>query len=473
MFLALAMSPLSAAWAVGFGDAKVESFLNQPFRASIDLLGADEARNLSVDLAGPARYQRMDIRPPANLGDYSASLNRVGGQFVVQVQSRQPVTDLVVDLVLVLTADGSQQVRHYPLLIDFAPQLDTAASAAPQSRPEPPVTAPVRQRPTVQAVSSGTSYGPVQRGQTLSGIVDQIAGDQGINGYQMMQAIVALNPRAFIDGDMNRMRAGVTLEIPEMAGFVPGASAPVASVPAASRPVATPTPAATTSAANTAPITRLGEQVSPLPTPPRDPTRRAPTPADPRLELVGTPTSGEILNSLNQWLENDDTELGLRAQSARRDLAYAAAEIETYRKENQLLRNRVGELEERLNTLRRLVALKAAEEAGEPPPPEVQVTPPATASATTVTPPAQAEVQPESAAPVGVESELASAVVSEEDSEASGPRWWPWALAVLLLLGVTLVVWYRGRMEDRARAQRTADLVHRIQSAGERSTGEL
>lgn len=468
MFLALAMSPLGAAWAVGFGDAKVDSFLNQPFRATIDLLGADEARNLSVELAGPTRYQRMDIRPPSNLGDYSASLNRVGGQFVVQVQSRQPVSDLVVDLVLVLTADGSQQVRHYPLLIDFAPQLDTAASVPPRPRPEPPAAAPVRQRPAVQAVSSGNSYGPVQRGQTLSGIVDQIAGDQAINGYQMMQAIVALNPGAFIDGDMNRMRAGVTLEIPEMAGFVPGASAP-----AFSRPARTTTSTATTATANTAPITRLGEQVSPLPTPPRDPTRRAPTPADPRLELVGTPTSGEILNSLNQWLENDDTELGLRAQSARRDLAYAAAEIETYRKENQLLRNRVGELEERLNTLRRLVALKAAEEAGEPPPPEVQTTPSTISSASSVTPVAQSEAQPQAAAPVGVESELAAAVVSDEDTEASGPRWWPWALAVLLLLGVTLVVWYRGRMEDRARAQRTADLVHRIQSAGERSTGEL
>lgn len=474
LLAAMLLFPWSALWAVGFGELDVNSYLNQPFDATIELLSTDDVRNLSVELAGPSRYQRMDISPPRNLSDYTATLSLVGGKNVVRLNSKLPVTDLVIDLVLIMNADDSESMRHYPVIIDFAPQIDGVVTTPvpTPSAPEPreiaePVSTPRPRR--VAAVSSGNNYGPVQSGQTLSQIVSDLAGDQPLNGFQYMQAIVDLNPDAFIGGDMNRMRAGVSLTLPEMAGFSPRVSAP------SPRPAA-PAPERMAEA----PAAVVTPEVAPQPA---TPTRQSAPDEDSRLELVGTPTSGEILNSLNNWLDEDDAELGLRAQEARRDLAYATAEIETYRKENDVLKNRVGELEGRIETLRKLIALRAAEEqdleaaaaeqelgaaaqgAADETAPE--------SSSMAVAPTAQATPDP-TPSPMAVESELANATNTPEAAQrTSGLGWWPWVLGVLLLLVLTFIVWYRGRREDQQRAQRTADLVHRIQQAGKRNTGEL
>ena len=100
--LMLFMGP---ALAVGFGELEVDSYLNQPFAATIELLNAGDVSDLSVTMAGPTRYQRMDISPPRNLAGFSASLTLRDGSQVVRITSRQPVTDLVVDLVLIMNAD--------------------------------------------------------------------------------------------------------------------------------------------------------------------------------------------------------------------------------------------------------------------------------------------------------------------------------------------------------------------------------
>ncbi|MEM9532837.1 MAG: hypothetical protein AAGA23_18095, partial [Pseudomonadota bacterium] len=463
-----------SAVAVGLGELKVHSYLNQPFDATVELLNTEGVRNLQVDLAGPSRFQSMNVRVPSNLSTFTANMALVQGQSVVQITSRVPVTDLVIDLVLVMSADGSQSVRHYPIIIDFAPQIDgvvtTPLPVEPVSEPQPAAPPPPRR---VAAVRSDDTYGPVRSGQTLSGIVDEIAAGQGLNGYALMQAIVDLNPQAFINGDMNRLRAGASLTLPSLDGFTPLALTPG---PDAPPPVPTAEP----------PQAVQPQADSNLPEPGGD--RRSPARSgDDRLELVGTPDSGEILTSLNDWLDEDDTELGLRAQEARRDLAYATAEIETYRKENTLLKDRVSELETRLDTLRKLIALRAAEEAGTLTPEEqalldeeteAQIDEELAQAPSALPPPADpAEApapEPEASAPIEVESELAAAVQpTESDSSSSGIGWWPWALGVVILLIITFVVWYRGRREDQIRAQRTADLVHRIQQAGKRNTGQL
>ncbi len=462
------LSLVGQAAAIGFGELDLESYLNQPFDATVELLGTEDVRNLSVELAGPTRYQRMNLSPPRSLGDYAASLSLRGGQNVVRLSSRKPVTDLVIDLVLVINADGSESVRHYPIIIDFAPQLDGVVVSPAPARDSPapePIAVPAPRR-TVAAVRSANSYGPVQAGQTLSGIVSEVVAEQDVNGYDFMQAIVDLNPAAFANGDMNRMRAGVSLALPDLAGFSPRALAPSVE----------PTPAAAPDSVSlAAPAETADEPVSAS-------VSGVQEVKDPRLELVGTPTSGEILDSLNNWLDEDDAELGVRAQEARRDLAYATAEIETYRKENDVLKDRVGELEDRIASLRSLIALRAAEESdaalaqnddqNDNQPAAQPANQSRDLAAALADAAAGAAADNGAAAPVSVDSELAN-LTDPQQQGGSGLGWWPWLAGVLALLIVTLVVWYRGRREDQVRAQRTADLVHRIQQAGKQPTGEF
>jgi FimV-like protein len=57
------------------------------------------------------------------------------------------------------------------------------------------------------------AYGPVAEGETLTAIAKKL----GLHGYteaQLMLAIVEENPHAFVDGNVDRLRAGATLNIP-------------------------------------------------------------------------------------------------------------------------------------------------------------------------------------------------------------------------------------------------------------------
>src|SRR5262249_47372205 len=61
--------------------------------------------------------------------------------------------------------------------------------------------------------ASGGEYGPVQPGETLSGIAQRIR-PPGMSTSRMLATLHAANPAAFIGGDVNRLRAGVRLQVP-------------------------------------------------------------------------------------------------------------------------------------------------------------------------------------------------------------------------------------------------------------------
>jgi len=92
---------------------------------------------------------------------------------------------------------------------------DTAIATAPPVAPAPvPVApAPVAAAPA-PAVQPGTELGTVQRGETLSEIASRITG----NGYTLDQTMLALlrsNPDAFIGGNINLVKQGAVLRMPE------------------------------------------------------------------------------------------------------------------------------------------------------------------------------------------------------------------------------------------------------------------
>lgn len=69
---------------------------------------------------------------------------------------------------------------------------------------------------TIDDIDVGTSAGgsvTVQRGDTLGTIAQRVAG-AGVSPQQMMLALLAANESAFINGNINLVRAGATLRIP-------------------------------------------------------------------------------------------------------------------------------------------------------------------------------------------------------------------------------------------------------------------
>ena len=93
--LTLLLTPLGA-WALGLGDITLNSALNQPLVAEIQLVSAtpEELSNLRVSVASQATFDRYGLDRPAYFGGIAF---RVGtnnlGRPVILMTSRQAVSE--------------------------------------------------------------------------------------------------------------------------------------------------------------------------------------------------------------------------------------------------------------------------------------------------------------------------------------------------------------------------------------------
>ena len=84
---------------------------------------------------------------------------------------------------------------------------ETAVAQAPMPAPQP-VGTPA---PSL----AGQEYGPVRTGETLSQITDKLNYDKSLTSQQAMMAILRANPSAFIDNNVNNLKVGKILRVPE------------------------------------------------------------------------------------------------------------------------------------------------------------------------------------------------------------------------------------------------------------------
>jgi pilus assembly protein FimV len=241
----------AGAWALGLGDIELQSALNQPFRAEIALAAsADELQGLRILLASPDTFERYGLDRPGFLNNFEFRVVAVNGRNVIQVVSRESVAEPFVTLLLEATWPRGRMLREYTVLLD-PPVLLPAPAAPPAVRPaetrssggntsggaisrpaappaaQPSAPAPAVREPNVSsttppasrapASAEGGSYGPVQRAETLWAIADRLRPDD-VTVNQMMIAIYQANPAAF-GGNINVLRAGVTLRLPATADF--------------------------------------------------------------------------------------------------------------------------------------------------------------------------------------------------------------------------------------------------------------
>jgi len=71
--------------------------------------------------------------------------------------------------------------------------------------------------PEVHTPSSPSNYGPIVKADTLWSVATKTRPNNSLSLYKTMAAILALNPHAFLDGDINKMIDGSFLKIPSAA----------------------------------------------------------------------------------------------------------------------------------------------------------------------------------------------------------------------------------------------------------------
>lgn len=218
-------------YAAGLGKLTVLSALGQPLRAEIDLMSVEkeELASLSARVASPEAYQQAGIEYNSALPYVKLSVEkRPSGQHYLKITSTQAVNEPFLDLLVELNSSSGKLLREYTVLMDppGAPRSAPVGPIATQAgaKPEEPtkaaeVVSPAeapsgKSAPNTVAAATGDSYGPVKEGDTLSKIARNVKPD-GVNLDQMLVGLFRSNPDAFAEKNMNRLKTGKILRVPE------------------------------------------------------------------------------------------------------------------------------------------------------------------------------------------------------------------------------------------------------------------
>lgn len=226
--LLVALLPCVAG-AAGLGRLTVLSALGQPFSAEIELVSVtkEELGSLSARLANVEAYQAANLQyNPSLTGARAIIERRPNGQVYVKIVSTRPVTEPFIDVLIELTWAAGRLSREYTALLDppgtAAPPAPVIA-ASPESRPGPtpapqpkakPDRAPSRPIAPAAPMVGGKEYGPIQRGETLGKIAREVM-PEGITLEQMLVALYRSNADAFINKNLNLVRTGKILRVPD------------------------------------------------------------------------------------------------------------------------------------------------------------------------------------------------------------------------------------------------------------------
>lgn len=381
--LALLMAS-NVALALGLGEIRVKSQPGQPLLAEIPVISTEpgELEQLQARLASPITFERVGLARPEGLVsglNFAVALSD-DGKPVIRVTSSEPVQVAAVNFLIEVDWGQGRLVREYSALVDTPgalaaasqpiidaplpppantivrePEPVAAAEPAPPPAAEPspaPVqvaAAPSPAAPTPVATPAQALGGEleVQRGQTLS----QIARDLG-PGYNLDQTMLALlraNPDAFINGNINRLKQGAVLRVPQSAELAQLGEAEAAALVRdqmaewrqARRPI--PQPAATP---DTPPVASAPA-----------PTTAAPRVAEARLEIAPPAASASTRAGTQSGIDAE----GEGDMLANEQLTLTKEELAARESEVQELRAQVAELEGLKQQQAKLIAMKDSE----------------------------------------------------------------------------------------------------------------
>jgi len=219
-----------SAEAAGLGKLTVQSALGQPLRAEIELLSVskEELADISAKLASPDAFRQARIDRVESLGGLRFAVDqRANGQPIVRITSASGVADPFLDLLIELNWSSGRIIREYTILLD--PQTEAKPAEAPKPVAVPdagrngdakaaPALDAQKAKPSAPPVAAAESkrYGPVKSGETLRGIAGKVKPAE-VSLEQMMVGLYQANKSAFFDDNMNRLKRGQVLNVPEAA----------------------------------------------------------------------------------------------------------------------------------------------------------------------------------------------------------------------------------------------------------------
>lgn len=244
--LAVGCIQSGSVWALGLGEISLESFLNEPLNAKVELLNTGDLQEdqIRVRLATRDDFDRLGVDRSYFLTGikFSVEVDENGSGYI-KLRSDDPVLEPYLDLIIETRWPSGRLLREYTVLVD-PPAFSSSAQVvsarervesiegapgqtakkteagngtrvdvgsksglAPGEMPERDYSAGTEGRP-----SAGSKY-MIHRDETLWEIA-AAAHPEGVSVHQTMLDIQRLNPDAFIDGNINLIKAGYIVYLP-------------------------------------------------------------------------------------------------------------------------------------------------------------------------------------------------------------------------------------------------------------------
>ena len=227
--------------AVGLGGINVSSSLGQPLKANIDLVAVSEAEKtgLTARLATPEAYKSAGLEYPAGI-TFKFEIDE--NTRAITVLSNQSINSPFVSLLIELSWASGKLLRDYTFLIDppgYTPEpaplpvvqpIAPSVSAVPavSTVPVAPIVSaevdshPILETPpqaiaqpvsAVKVVKTSAETVKIQRGDTIAKVAAQNKPAE-ISLDRMMVALYRANTQKFVGSNMNRVKTGTILRLP-------------------------------------------------------------------------------------------------------------------------------------------------------------------------------------------------------------------------------------------------------------------
>lgn len=254
---------------LGLGEIEVNSALNQTLNADIELLSAtiEDTENLIIKLASRKEFLRAGLDRPYLLSDLRFKSEEINGIPYIKVSSGSPIREPFLNFLVEIDWPNGHLLREYTVLLDppvfmtqpasiasapvsdnadFRPTASGSTNVVPVPMPgttassRPSTQAPVQQTQSALAqqapvtqINTQPSWVPapvgkqpavinqqagryrIKAGDTAWSLADAMRPDQSISVSQMMIALLRANPESFINENINGLKRGYILRVPD------------------------------------------------------------------------------------------------------------------------------------------------------------------------------------------------------------------------------------------------------------------
>ncbi len=241
--------------ALGLGEIQVNSFLNQPLKAEIEVISArvGEIDDLLVGLASRDAFTRAGLSRPSILLDlrFTVQKSEEGDTAVIVVTTKGAIKEPFLNFLVEADWSKGRLLREFTVLLDppfYAdnpsptqePEAVQPVAETIQAQPDSDVAAPIAESEPTESMSTTSEQQTItepiafsEEDQAAENEVDganddvvvskgntlwSIASSQLNSGYSMSQIMLAIqrvNPDAFTDNNINNLKVGSVLRMPD------------------------------------------------------------------------------------------------------------------------------------------------------------------------------------------------------------------------------------------------------------------